>query len=147
MGMCPKEEVSGGGWDGRITRNVNDDAKNKRKWNLVGDSVTLLLDELSCLKLLLNRSLARESNLVLTNGDFSDCSDSEFSCSVLTDLPLLYIPSSKKTWRWYTPQENIMRIFFIILVLPSQKVRVTWRIFFWGREKGRKEKKIHIYDI
>jgi hypothetical protein len=44
--------------------------------NLVGDPLAEPL----------NKSFA--SDLVLTRGDFSECSDSEFSCSVLTERPL-----------------------------------------------------------
>lgn len=55
--------------------------------NLVGDVSLSLVDPLSWeLRFLLNSSLAID--LVLTSGDFSECSDSEFSCSVLTDRPL-----------------------------------------------------------
>lgn len=55
--------------------------------NLVGESLSLF-NPLSCvLKLLLNKSLAND--LVLTSGDFSECSDSELlSCSELTERPL-----------------------------------------------------------
>lgn len=54
--------------------------------NLVGESLSLF-NPLSCvLKLLLNKSFAND--LVLTSGDFSECSDSELSCSELTERPL-----------------------------------------------------------
>lgn len=54
--------------------------------NLVGESLSLA-DALSCeLIVLLNSSLANDR--VLTSGDFSECSDSEFSCSELTERPL-----------------------------------------------------------
>jgi hypothetical protein len=58
--------------------------------NLVGDSLSLF-GPLSCeLMLLLNKSFA--SDLVLTSGDFSECSDSlPFSCSELTERPLQLI--------------------------------------------------------
>lgn len=63
-------------------------ASKEKFINLVGDSLSLLLfGPLSCvLKLRWNKSLARDR--VLTSGDFSECSDSEFSCSELTDRPL-----------------------------------------------------------
>ena len=53
--------------------------------NLIGEGSVSLADPLSC-EFLLNRSLAID--LVLTSGDFSEWSDSEFSCSVLIDRPL-----------------------------------------------------------
>lgn len=67
----------------KMTRKIE-----KKFINLVGDSLSLLLfGPLSwVLKLRWNKSLARD--LVLTSGDFSECSDSEFSCSELTDRPL-----------------------------------------------------------
>lgn len=59
---------------------------NENLQNLVGESLSLFVFPLSCWKLLLNKSLANESNFALTRGDFSECSDSEFS--ELTDRPL-----------------------------------------------------------
>lgn len=53
--------------------------------NLVGESSRV--EPLSWEpRFLLNKSLAND--LVLTSGDFSECSDSEFSFSVLTERPL-----------------------------------------------------------
>lgn len=69
---------------------------NENLQNLVGESLSLFVFPLSCWKLLLNKSFANESNLALTRGDFSECSDSELSCSELTDRPLKYIKKKYK---------------------------------------------------